>query len=260
VINVFSDLENLYRERGVAVSDEYSDVTRRALHRFLPYGSDAMYGIILTLFRSRQMIAFNLVQNSIDEAKGAARISLIANRYADTHLRDKMMRHVAEEMKHSRQFANLIALTGFDHGRRDEEPMQEEITDVLEFDDDLKQFICRVHSIEIRSWTVLRYYRNAIRDLGLSEIEAALPVLDSIMEEEMGHVLYTGEQINTWLQKSTDLLPILEGCFQHTSRETWVDLANMSTYLSKHSEALGVDGVCDNPGLSLGGPQISLLG
>ncbi len=231
--DVCRDLENLYKEHGIEVHDRYRDAMRRALDRpSLSFGTPAMYGITSTVLSSKKMIAHNLVQNSIDEAKGAARIQIIADRYADPALAEKMKRHVAEELKHSKLFLDLVDVTGYSVTSED---VDETVDDVMDFDDDVKAFICRVHSIEIRSWTVLRTYQQVLNEQRFPEVsEVAIPTIDDIMQDEINHVLYTGQTLDGWLEEDESLLSTLEECFAHTDRETWQDMASMVGYLAEH--------------------------
>ena len=212
----------------------------RALGPGLAYGSAAMFGVTATVLSSRKMIAYNLAQNAIDEAKGAARIQMIADRYADGPLHKKMHRHVGEELKHSRQFKELVPATGY-HTRDD--PVDEKATEeVLDFDDELRAFICRVHSIEIRSWTVLRMYQHILKQRDFPDLsDVALPVLDDIMQDEINHVLYTGQQIDEWLREGAELQDVFGECLDHTNRETWQDVASMTSWLAKYYKEVLTD-------------------
>lgn len=88
------------------------------------------------------MMAYNLIQNAVDEAKGAARVHLVAERYASPELKKKMLRHVSDEMRHSRLFAQLIQYTGYDYEENDsEEENERSVTELFEFDDDLSAFL-----------------------------------------------------------------------------------------------------------------------
>jgi hypothetical protein len=89
VFNVLNDLRQLYREHQVETDGRYEESMTRALGSELAYGSPAMYGVTATVLSSRRMIAYNLAQNAIDEAKGAARIQMIADKYADGDLYKK---------------------------------------------------------------------------------------------------------------------------------------------------------------------------
>lgn len=232
--DVLDDLKQLYRDSGISPGPTYLRSMERALGGgALAYGTPAMTGITDTVLSSPRMVAFNLVQNSIDEAKGAARIQVIADKYADEPLYKKMHRHVGEEMKHSRQFHDLVPATGYEAVQ--EEPDAKAADEVLDFDDELRAFICRVHSIEIRSWTVLRMYRAALERRQFPQLsDAALPVLADIMQDEINHVLYTGEQIDEWLREDPSLQTTLDECFAHTNRETWQDMATMMAWLAKN--------------------------
>lgn len=144
-----NDLKRLYSGYNLETAGCYNDSMTRALGPDLAYGSPAMYGVTATVLSSRRMIAYNLAQNAIDEAKGAARIQMIADNYADGDLFKKMHRHVGEELKHSKLFKALVPATGYD--TRDDPVDPTATEDVLDFDDELKAFICRVHSIELQS-------------------------------------------------------------------------------------------------------------
>ena len=232
--DVLGDLKELYSDRGISPGATYLQSMEQALGGgALAYGTPAMVGITDTVLSSRRMIAFNLVQNSIDEAKGAARIQLIADRYADPALAKRMKKHVGEELKHSRQFKELVPATGYDV--LEEQADEQAVEEVLDFDDELKAFMCRVHSIEIRSWTVLRMYQAALARREFPELsDEALPVLDDIMQDEINHVLYSGETIDEWMRDDPSLQATLDECFAHTNRETWQDMSTMMAWLAQH--------------------------
>lgn len=240
MIDLKKDLYTLYSSRGVQTNEQYRAVIDQSLGPFVPYVTPVMTGMISTLFRSRELIAQNLVQNSIDEARGAVRIGIIAEKHAPPELSRKMKRHVGEEMKHSRQFRKLVELTGFRCEQVESDAVLAETGEVLDFDDDLREFICRVHSIEIRSWTMLRHYIEVLRAFSSDSLAEAIPVLEEIMSEEITHVTYTGAQLIEWLGEDPTLAPVLARCMVHTNRETWNDLASMSGYLAENFESLSV--------------------
>lgn len=246
--DVRQSLQDLYKSNDLTVGDRYTDSMHRALGPALAYGTPAMYGITATVLSSRKLVAYNLVQNSVDEAKGAARIQVIADRYAaDMPLYKKMHRHVGEELKHSRLFAELVSVTGYELIQDEADPVGAE--EVLDFDDELRAFICRVHSIEIRSWTVLRMYQDILEHGRFPELsDAALPVLADIMQDEINHVLYTGVQVDEWLAQDPSLQATLDECFAHTNRETWQDMSSMMGWLaSNYPASLETDGLIDMP-------------
>lgn len=156
--DVAHDLLKMMRDRKVHLVPQYEEVIQRISDEGFSYCTPAMLGMTQTLFDNKRMIAHNLLQNAIDEAKGAARVNIVAENYANPELRDKMKRHVGDELRHSKMFADAIALTGFQSEKEEGGSVQETVDQVFEFDDDLVTFLCRVHSIEIRSWTMLRLY------------------------------------------------------------------------------------------------------
>ncbi len=252
MFNVLNDLGQLYRDHKVETAERYNDSMTRALGPELAYGSPAMYGVTATVLSSRQMIAYNLAQNAIDEAKGAARIQMIADKYADagSDLHKNMHRHVGEELKHSKLFKSLVPATGYE--TRDDPVDPAATEEVLDFDDELRAFICRVHSIEIRSWTVLRMYQHVLRQRAFPDLsDSALPVLDDIMQDEINHVLYTGEQIDAWLREDPGLQPVFDECLNHTNRETWQDIAAMTTWLAKNYQVVLAEGDADPAAVEL---------
>lgn len=235
MFDVYSDLMRLFADHRIEVCGTYKRSVASVLNDKLAYATPAMYGLATTLFSSNKMVAYNLLQNSIDEAKGAARVALIAERYAPPELKDKMLSHVADEMKHSRQFLNLIELTGLEADEEPTDKSEKEVAKVMDFDDDLRQFICRVHSIEVRSWTMLRIYMSVIERTGTDQLKQALPVLENIMADEINHVLYTGETLSKWVvEDEKHMEGIMSECFNHTNKETWHDMAFMLNYLSEN--------------------------
>lgn len=240
MFHVYEDLMQLYADHDIEVCEAYQAAARAVLgNDRLAYATPAMLGLTTTLFSSNKMIAYNLLQNSIDEAKGAARVALIAERHAPPELRDKMLGHVADEMKHSKQFLSLISLTGHEAVQEPTAASEKESTKVLDFDDDLRQFICRVHSIEVRSWTMLRTYMSVVERIGTPTLkEGVLPVLEDIMADEINHVLYTGKTLSNWVeQDERHMTTIMGECFGHTNKETWHDMAFMLSYLSENFES-----------------------
>lgn len=244
MFDVWADLKELYKSQGITINSTYEDSMDRAFGPKLAYATPAMYGVTATVLSSRRMIAYNLTQNAIDEAKGAARIQVIADKYADPVFRKQMTRHVGEELKHSRQFKQLVQATGYE--TLDEYIDRKIAEEVLDFEDELEDFICRVHSIEIRSWTVLRIYQAILRERRFPEVsEIALAVLDDIMADEINHVVYTGAQINHWLAEDSSLQPIFDECLAHTNRETWQDIASMTTWMAGNFDAIFGDADVD---------------
>lgn len=234
MLRVFDDLRDLFQQADIGLSPLYEEVAGTELTGPLAYTTPLMHGVAETVFSSKAMIAFNLVQNSIDEAKGAARISIIAGRYADGPFKAKMRKHVSEELKHSRQFLRLMDLTGLQ--ARVTEADIESLRKVLDFDDELPAFICRVHSIEIRSWTMLRIYIELLEKLGDDQLAGAIPVLREILSDEIGHVLYTGQYVVERLEEDPAFADTLHACMAHTNRETWQDVATMAAYLADNFE------------------------
>lgn len=236
MFNVFSDLMDLYKNKGIPVNKTYEEIASQALGPSLAYATPTMHGLVLTIFANDEMIAHNLIQNSIDEAKGAARISIITERYSPPELRKKFMRQVEDEWRHSKQFLDLLPLVGYKFEHTPDEESEKELDNVLDFDDDLYTFGCRAHSIEVRSWIVLRLYQQAINELGLSHMKPALPVLNQIMEDEIHHVTYLGRVVMDWIEKDMAVAESLRTCFAFTNRETWHDIANMANFLADHSK------------------------
>jgi rubrerythrin len=236
MINIEKDLMKLYENNNILVSNIYKDCVFDNLVRDLAYTSPIMEGMVSTLFKSKKMMAFNLLQNAIDEAKGAARVRIIAERYANDELRVKMIRHVNDEMNHSKMFADMIPLTGFDIEHDDSEA--NDIDNVFNFDDDLKQFLCRVHSIEVRSWVMLRHYLTTLDKLTDPELLKMKPIIESIMQDEIRHVCYTGETVSNWLDNDNDLKDTFIDCINHTNKETWQDLSNMSNYMCENAQQI----------------------
>lgn len=234
--DVFSDLMSLYESKRIPVTKTYEEIASEALGPSLAYATPTMHGLVLTIFANDKMIAHNLIQNAIDEAKGAARIKIITERYSPPELRNKFMRQVNDEWRHSKMFLGLLPLVGYEYDNTPDEESQKELDNVLDFDDNLHTFGCRAHSIEIRSWIVLKLYQQAINELGLTHMEPALPVLNKIMEDEIHHVTYLGRVVMDWIEEDPTVAISLKNCFSFTNQETWHDIANMANFLADHSQ------------------------
>lgn len=234
--NVFDDLMSLLKSNHIAVQESYEQTFLDIESRGFSFNSQVMFGMVHEIFKSNRMIAYNLLQNAIDEAKGAARVDIIANKYAQGELKAKMKSHVADELKHSKMFANAIELTGFFKEVDNSEEVSNVLEETFDFDDDLQVFICRVHSIEVRSWIIIRLYINELKAMKNEKLNPLIDILEIIKKDEMNHVVYTAEQINSWLIEKPSLIETLKECFLHTNKETWVDLSNMCQYLSANHE------------------------
>jgi hypothetical protein len=75
--------------------------------------------------------------------------------------------------------------------------------------------------------------------------DAALPVLDNIMQDEINHVFYTGEQIDEWLREDPRLRSTLDECLDHTNRETSQDLASMTSWIATNYSDIFSGSACD---------------
>lgn len=240
---IFHDLQGLLLAHGVIPGKIYLETLGHYFSDVVAYNSPAMRGLVETLLSSPTMVAFNLLQNAVDEAKGGARVQIMAERYAKDDLRTKMLTHAQDEFRHSTQFLGLIKFTGIQtESAQNEEEKAEcfvETQQVFDFDDTLTTFIARVHSIEIRSWTILRLYIDILEEYDDSKLKLMIPVLRQIMADETRHVAYTGKQVSDWLEQDPAYQQEAIGCLAHTNNETWEDFARMSRYLAdNHSEAL----------------------
>jgi len=231
MIELAKDLFFLYKTNGIEVCKKYKEIILNNLIKNLSYTSPIMEGLVKTLLNNKKMMAFNLIQNSIDEAKGAARIKIIAEKYADKSLKEEMIKHVNDEMRHSALFASLIPYTGFEIEKDINDNNYKEVDLVFDFDDNLKEFICRVHSIEVRSWTMLRHYLRNLNNLKDKNIIKIRPTIEIIMKDEINHVCYTGKAVSEWLKEDEALYQTFVKCINHTNKETWQDVINMSQFM-----------------------------
>lgn len=225
-----NELNEILNSNGVKPSKEYQACIGGYLTPDLSFTSALMDGLARTIFQSKTMMAYYLLHNSIDEAKGAARLRIIAERYADKELKQKMMRHYNDEMNHSAMFASLVPLTGFEV-EKDESIIEDEANKILDFDDDLKTFIFRVHSIEVRSWRLLKLHISIIDDSNESYMKEMRPTILRILDDEIRHVAYTASYVSQWLEEDPTLSSVFTECIMHTNKETWEDLSNMAVFM-----------------------------
>ncbi len=232
IFDIKKDLFTLFQKQNIVLSLSYRQIMGEQLAEGLAYTTPLMVGLIDTLLSNLNMMAYNLLQNSIDEAKGAARVHLIAERHATDPLKKEMFRHAGDEMRHSRLFAKMIANTGYEYEEvPDTKEIERATNAVLEFDDDLYAFICRVHSIEIRSWVMLRHYLYILGKYPNENVRAMIPIFEEILDDEIRHVVYTGKWVNKWLEENGSLASTLSECVAHTNRETWHDVSSMANYM-----------------------------
>jgi hypothetical protein len=232
-----TELYNMLDSYGTTPSEEYQDCIEKYLTSDLSFTSELMSGLAKTIFQSKKMMAYYLLHNSIDEAKGAARLRMIAGRYADEELKQKMMRHYYDEMNHSKLFASLIPLTGFE-AEPYHEGISEEVDKILDFDDNLKTFIFRVHSIEVRSWRLLLLHLQIIDQSHEAYMEEMRPTIQKILEDEMRHVSYTASYVSQWLHEDPTLSNTFIECITHTNKETWEDLSSMASFMRDNVQEL----------------------
>ena len=182
--DIQKNLYGMLDDNGTVPSEEYKECIEKYLTSDLSFTSELMDGLARTIFKSKKMMAYYLLHNSIDESKGAARLRMIANRYADEELKPQMMRHYNDEMNHSALFASLIPYTGY-QTEKYEEGIEDEMDKILNFDDNLKTFIFRVHSIEVRSWRLLLLHLNIIDDSNDDYMKEMRPTIQKILQKEL---------------------------------------------------------------------------
>ncbi|MDW6004809.1 GTPase [Vibrio mangrovi] len=235
--SIKKELYEMLNSFDVSPSKEYKKCIEKYLTSDLSFTSDLMSGLAKTIFQSKKMMAYYLLHNSIDEAKGAARLRMIAGRYADEELKQKMMRHYYDEMNHSKMFASLIPLTGFE-AEPYHDGVAEEIDKILDFDDNIKTFIFRVHSIEVRSWRLLLLHLKIIDESNAEYMEEMRPTIQRILEDEMRHVSYTASYVSQWLHEDPELSNTFIECITHTNKETWEDLSSMAGFMRDNVQEL----------------------
>ena len=231
-IDVAKKLLDLLQSDAVVVDRDYALVIDHIRKEGFSYATPAVLGMVSTLFSDNMMVAHNLLQNAADEAKAAARINIIAERYAEPPLRQQMQSHAADSLQHGELFAEAVKYTGFSTEACTEEDKLQIVEEVFDFDDELTLFVCQVHVVEIRSWIMLNFYAATLEARDDQHLAKIIPLLKTISACKATHILYTARQINLWMQTNKQLRYTLAHCFRYTNSETWHDLAEMSSYLA----------------------------
>ncbi|MEI8633021.1 hypothetical protein P4S72_15475 [Vibrio sp. PP-XX7] len=109
-----AELYDMLESFDVKPSKEYKDCIEMHLTTDLSFTSELMVGLCQTIFRSKKMMAYYLLHNSLMKPKAQLVFVSLQIVTASEELKQKMMRHYYDEMNHSKMFASLIPLTGFE--------------------------------------------------------------------------------------------------------------------------------------------------
>lgn len=235
MFNLKPDLQTLYASHNIDICPEYLSVLDQHLLSNLSYISPLMHGLIKTICQSPLMIAYHFMHNAVDKATGAARIDIIAQKYASGNLREQMLAHSQQESTHSQIFAQLIPATGYDFEKKLTEDILDEVAEIYDYDDNLIDFIFRLHATEIRSWILLRHFLLILSDSAESpEKQRFQQDISLILRDEITHICYTAQATSQYIAKDPNRAIQFHKCLEYINKESWQDISHMSLYMAEH--------------------------
>jgi len=176
----------------------------------------------------------NFRRHSFGELATSQTLQSIASTLKPTSLREEMLAHADDELRHSKLFSALAKSLQQSTGYTDCEDFSWILDDdrrfVENYAGDIVEFICNVFAAEVRSHSFVTSYITALRADDSAQAKRICKVLARILDDEGRHIGYTGRYINQWMASNLDLAESLERSFKAFDRNSWVDIAGTAQF------------------------------
>lgn len=181
----------------------------------------------------------NFRRHSYGELATSRTLEGVASKMKPTQLRDHLLKHAADESRHSRVFRALADSLARISGVVDDEDydwiLQDDRRFVEQYNGDVVEFVCDVFAAEVRTYSFLKGYLDALADRPSGYEQKTRRVLAQVLQDERRHIAYTAGYINQWMGDGLDLAPSLERSIKGFDRNSWVDVAVNAQLLSELS-------------------------
>lgn len=181
----------------------------------------------------------NFRRHSVGELATSQTLQGIAATMKPIALRDELVTHARDEMRHSKMFAALANELARTTGREDREDygwvLENDRKFVERYNGDVILFICDVLASEVRTYSFVSSYVEALDENGSDLARRAAKVLRRILQDECRHVGYTARYISGWMSDGLDLSAPLRRSFENFDRNSWVEVAATAQFLYRRT-------------------------
>ncbi len=173
----------------------------------------------------------NFERHSVAEKATSQTLSAVAGTLKPTTLKDEMLDHAKDEMRHSRMFAALAE--SISRGSVDDPSANYDFDWILEHDrkfverynGDVIDFVCDLFAGEVRTFSFVASYIEALSENDSALASKANRALRAILEDERRHIRYTALHIDDWIERGLDLELPLKRSFRNFDRNSWIEIA-----------------------------------
>jgi hypothetical protein len=195
-----------------------------------------MAPLIEEQFRLPAILAVELLRHSSTEGIGARTIGHIGRTRASGSLRNLMITHAEDEVRHSKMFFALASHYNAPSVSLFNEIIEENEAFIEGFQGDLDWFLCDTHIAELRNLLILGMYVSAARGAASAEMWA-IKTLEKIFDDEWRHVSYTAPYVADLLGRASENCDEFVDTFVHYSRQSMLDVERLRHSLDSQDVA-----------------------
>jgi hypothetical protein len=184
---------------------------------------------------NRVLLQRNFRRHSVGERATSETLQGVAATLKPIPLRDEMLAHSEDEMRHSKLFAALADRLEKTTGVADQENydwiLENDRKFVEQYNGDVVQFLCDVLASEVRTYSFIAGYLDALEQDPADDARRITAVLQRVLEDECRHVGYAARYISKWMGEGLDLTTSMQRSFENFDRNSWVEVASTAQFL-----------------------------
>ena len=181
----------------------------------------------------------NFSRHSAAELATSQTLQSIAQTMKSTQLRQDLIDHSADEMRHSRMFGalahNIHRSTGETCSENYDWTLANDRHFVETYSGDVIDFVCDLFAGEVRTHHFLATYIDALACAPNTTSDRTLKVLQQVLEDERRHIRYTAGYINQWMLDGLELTSYLLERFRAFDKNSWIDVAATARFFYEES-------------------------
>ena len=181
----------------------------------------------------------NFSRHAVGELATSQTLQSVANTLKPIALRNEMLVHAQDELRHSKMFEALAKGIADRTGEMDRESydwiLENDRRFVENYNGDVIEFVCNVFAAEVRTYSFISGYVSALGEQGSVHGVKTTRVLRRVLVDECRHISYTAAYINRWIEEGVDLDASLRRSFVAFDRNSWIEVAETARFLHERS-------------------------
>jgi hypothetical protein len=179
----------------------------------------------------------NFSRHSIGELATSMTLDGIAAKLKPGELRDQMVIHAKDELRHSKMFRALAdglgRVTGTTEYANYDAIIENDQRFLRNYTGDVISFVCDLFAGEVRTYSFVSGYVKALSQESGGYGDKAGRVLAQVLEDECRHVNYTASYLSRWMDEGLPLSDSITRSFKQFDQNSWLDVAETAEFFAK---------------------------